>query len=106
MKKKLLISLIVSFGINILLFLINLIYAFINEKVLLGFTLYGGEYSSSTGFGVIVEKIYSFGLVGEGGTTVKIGFDIGSFIVPFIILFILVFAISLLFHKNHKKKKK
>ena len=46
MKKKLLISLIVSLGINGVLFIINLISAFLTEKVLLGIALLGGAFGS------------------------------------------------------------
>ena len=104
MKKKLIISLIISFAISIILFSINMIYALLNNKVLLGYTTYGGEYSASSGFGVVVETFYPLSLSGEGSVSSRIVISIIDFIIPFVILFVLIFAISLLFHKNEKKK--
>ena len=108
MKKKLLKSSLISLGINGILFVINLISAFLTEKLLLGINFYGGEYSSSSGFGVVVEKIHSFGIIGEGGgTTTHISLNIIGFIIPFILVFVIVFIIALiigLFTKKEKKK--
>ena len=105
MKKKLIISLIISFVIDSILFSINMAYAMIYNKVLLGYTIYGGEYSESRGFGVLVETFYPLSMEGEASSSTSVSVSLVDYLIPFVILFVLVFAISLLFHKNHKKEK-
>lgn len=105
MKKNLIISTIVSLGINLILFLVNLICAYTIHTLPLSQKLSGGEYMGEIGFGVLLEKIFYLSLEPEsGGTTEYIRFDLMSLLVPIIIVFIITLIILTTINKRKSTK--
>ena len=103
MKKKVLISAIVSFVINAVLFLINLICAYSSHTLPLAKRLVGGECIEHIGFGVRLLEIFSFSREGSGGTSYKISFDFISILIPLVVIFVLALVIGIIVDKAKNK---
>ncbi len=106
MKKNIIISGIASLLTNLVLFVINLICAYTIHRLPFGITLSGGEYIGEKGFGVLLEKIFLFGIDGNsGGTSEYVRFDFMSLIIPIVILFIIILIISTIISKKKNTNK-
>lgn len=99
MKKNIIFSIIASFVVSGICLLLNYIYA-----LSLGFLPFGtessagGEVIESTGFGVCLQTIYSFGTVEEASTTSIVSLDLSGLLVSFVVLFAIIFVIKTVFH--------
>ena len=105
MKKKLLIAGIVSFGINSLFFLINLISANIFHVLPLVRSLVGGECIEYIGFGVYLLKLFPMTYDGGASVSYSVSLHLMSYLIPFFILLIIVLLIEIGIDKLKSIKK-
>ena len=94
MKKIILKSVFVSFGINIMCLIINLFTYFSVNKLFLAIRLSGGECMEYSGFGIMMNRTYPMSTtdnIVKGKTWLSI--DPVSFLIPFILIFVLTFVI-------------
>lgn len=104
MKKRLLISFIITFGINALGLIINLITSLTIHKLFLGVSVPGGDCIEYFGFGIELLDMFAWGPPDKVGVFHEVSFSIGSLIFSFIPIFIIVFIICTIISKLKKKK--
>ena len=108
MKKIVIKSFIASIIITLLGAIINFCSANYFDKILIGYTMYGGEISERTGFGISLSKVYPmiFGEENVMSTDYVLSFNdinfVMSLIVSFLISFIIIFVLTKVFINKKK----
>ena len=93
MKKRnlfnsIIISLIISFAVNLVLFLVNIICAYAFNVLPLSYKITGGDCIEYIGFGVELLETFTISLAKETvGSTYHVSFDLLSIAVSFVIVF-------------------
>jgi hypothetical protein len=105
MKKNIIVSLIVSIGINIICFVTNLICSYSFHFLPLGLKYPGGDCIEYIGFGVDFLKIFALSMDSEtGGVSYSIEFNFISLLIPLIVIFIITLIVMILISKSNKKR--
>ena len=102
MKKKIIISTLISLGVNVVLCLINLICANMFHFMPLAKSLTGGDCIEHIGFGIEILETFPLTTSGEMSSTYNISFHLTSLIIPIIVLFIVILLIEVLIDKFKK----
>jgi hypothetical protein len=105
MKKKLILSSIITIIINAVLCIVNLIFALTTNTLPLAYSMSGGDAIIKTGFGIELTKIYSIVPANQSGVSANVSFDIVSLLIGIVAIFIIVFVIVLIICALNKKKK-
>lgn len=97
MKLNIILSSIISLGINLLTLFINYLYYLANNHLLLAFKHYGGEITIEHGFGLILRHIYA--MRSTDRDSIRLLFSPLSFIAHFIVIALIVFIIIIIIKK-------
>ena len=111
MKKRnlfnsVIISLMVSFGINLVLFLVNIICAYGFNILPFSYKIPGGDCIEYIGFGVELLEIFTISLAKETvGSTYQVSFEPISIVISFVAIFVIVLLIRVIRDIFRKKAK-
>lgn len=104
MKKSLIKSGIVALGITTVMAIVNYILGTC-FKTIIGIKFWGGEYSGTYGFGILLERFYPLTTADDPVKSyTSVGFAPLNFILTVVALFIICFIICFIINKYKKRK--
>ncbi len=102
MKKNIISSTLISIGINILLFLINLVCANMFHFMPLSKAITGGDCIEHIGFGMYMLETFPMTTSGEVSSTYSTSFHLISLLIPIIVLAVILIIIRVIIDKFKK----